>query len=150
MGAELDRRGLKPDRILSSPAARALQTARQMAAAASWTTEIELDERLYHANAGAGLLILRRQPTAAGVLLVAAHEPMCSELLAVLSGESWRAFPTSGVAILDCDIDDWAELGGQSSARRLLLRPSDLGPREELERPSPFSKGAGADGAGGS
>ncbi len=60
-------------------------------------------------------------------MLVSAHEPMCSELIALLCDLSEEPrFPPAAFAVLDFAAEKWSEIGVGSAALRLLATPRDL------------------------
>lgn len=126
---ELQRRGLAPQAVLTSTALRALETTEAALAAGGWGVEARGEERLYHANQGTGLALLRSQPDHVDTLLVSAHEPMCSDLTRALSGAPLAGFPTGAVAILDCEVESWRELAVGACTLRALLTPREVAAR---------------------
>lgn len=119
-GRFLREREVEPEVLLTSPAVRARSTLNLVAEAASWTGEPVLEQRLYGASAGEVLEIVESHRGDAASLLVCGHEPWCSGVVAVLSGESLR-FPTATVACLEVER---LEPGGATLA--WLQRPREL------------------------
>ena len=109
MGRRLKGRGLRPSLILTSPAARALATARAVAEALGYPDEfIEHEPGLYHASPDAILAIVARQDETHRHLLVCGHNPGMTELASRLVGTDIGNMPTAAVLSVAGDADDWA------------------------------------------
>jgi len=122
--------GISPDVILTSPARRTHETADVAAKAAEWTCPVLIEPRLYHGTAGAGLTVVRQLPETADVVLISAHEPMCSELVAMLSSAAAAPdFPPASIAVLDASVDKWSEMEAGTASLRLLETPRQLSAR---------------------
>jgi phosphohistidine phosphatase len=112
MGRRLKDRGLKPDKILSSPAVRAISTTtiltRALGVAAS---KVSQDERLYLANPKDLLKVIQELGGAAKHLMVVGHNPGLTEFADALSTErSVDNMPTCAVYTLQFAIKNWSEL----------------------------------------
>jgi phosphohistidine phosphatase len=112
MGRRLKGRGVKPDKVLSSPAVRALSTTtimtRELGVPASKVTQ---DERLYLASTKELLKVIRENGNAAKHLMIVGHNPGLTEFADALSSErSIDNMPTCAAYTLDFDIKNWSEL----------------------------------------
>jgi phosphohistidine phosphatase len=97
MGGRLRRRGVRPDLLLSSPARRALSTARTVAREIGYErSEIATDERLYLASPGLLLEIVREQRENLGSVMLFGHNPGFTRLAELLTGERIENVPTCG------------------------------------------------------
>jgi phosphohistidine phosphatase len=112
MARRLRARKLKPDRILTSPAVRALTTATIMAHELKVNAARVLqDERLYLASAPDMLAVAREKGGDATHLMVFGHNPGITEFVNRLSaGEQIDNMPTCAVFSALFDIDDWRAL----------------------------------------
>ncbi len=109
-GAAIAEAGLEADRVLSSPALRALETARAVVAA--WDgdeTEIVVEEELYHQGTDGILRLLGRQPDDADRVLLVGHNPELEDVLEALTGR-WEALPTAAWALIDLQVGSWQAL----------------------------------------
>lgn len=99
----LQRHGVRPARILSSPAARALQTARIVAAAVGYPDDgIAVKPRLYLAEPGTILAVVAAEDAALDSLLVVGHNPGVSELVRrLLPSFATSDLPTAAVVGLE-------------------------------------------------
>lgn len=112
MGRRLKERGRKPDKILTSPAVRAITTAtimaRELGVAAS---KIVPDERLYLASPKQLLSVIQEIGATARHLMVVGHNPGLTEFADALSAErSIDNMPTCAVYTLEFAIENWSEL----------------------------------------
>lgn len=112
MGRRLKDRGLKPDRILTSPAVRAITTttilARELGVSAA---KVVPEERLYLASCKQLLALVQELGGAAKHLMVVGHNPGLTEFADALSNErSIDNLPTCAVYTLEFDIKNWSEL----------------------------------------
>ena len=101
-GQWLARRGLRPDRVLYSPAARTCGTATLALAALADPPAPQAAEAIYHATPGE-LLALLDQHADAGTVLLVGHNPGIERLVALLvEGRSndVRGMPPAGLAVL--------------------------------------------------
>lgn len=113
-----------PYQLLSSPALRALTTARIFADVLGRPRdEIDTDFGLYHAPPERLLARLRRVPESPASLLLFGHNPGLSELATALCERLPIAdLPTAAVVILDAPAGGWAQLqaNGQQGLRDCL------------------------------
>ena len=130
----LEARGLRPDRVLCSPARRTRETVELMRDAAPFLPEPELPAALYHAGPGTLLEHLRRLPGGCGSVLLVAHEPGLGALLRTLGGRTtaperrsaYSHFPTAAIAVLDADIGEWRNLGADRAELVAFAVPREL------------------------
>ena len=112
MGQRLKGRKLKPDKLLTSPAVRALNTATIMARELGFAaSKLQQDERLYLAPAKDMMKVVQELGGAARHVLVVGHNPGLTDFADQLSSErSLDNLPTCSVYSLEFDIGSWAEL----------------------------------------
>lgn len=123
MGKRLAGRHVKPDRVVSSPAARALTTAQLIAAEIGYERKaIVIDDRLYASSADALLDVIRALDAKLDCVMLVGHNPEFSELAHRLSGDLVD-MPTSAVAELNFDTRKWADVGHVAPARAALDYP---------------------------
>ena len=112
MARRLRSRRLRPDRILSSPAVRALTTATVMARELKVpAAHVAQHERLYLASAGDLLAVIRELGGDAKHLMVFGHNPGLTECANRLAAdEHIDNLPTCGVFTAIFDLADWSAL----------------------------------------
>ena len=112
MARRLKEHGAKPDRILSSPAVRAITTATIMARELGVSAQkVQQDERLYLASPKAMLEVIHELGGSARHLMVVGHNPGITEFADRISSErSIDNMPTCAIYTLQFEIAAWSEL----------------------------------------
>lgn len=131
MGIALRALGAIPDRLLTSPAVRACETARFVAAAMGYNGPIVEETSIYAASVETLLAVLCACDDASTVLLVG-HNPGLEELIGLLAGgvdaEPMVRLPTAGLAYLSLDIEGWPHLRPACGQLHWLLTPRIVSP----------------------
>jgi len=138
IGQWLKRQKLPVDQILASPAVRVTQTLDIFQPAADLDQlEPHWDRRIYLASAATLIDVIREGGRDAAHLLISGHNPGLEDLILMLVPESpddeLRAkvdqkLPTSALARLELDIDDWHALDVGMARFTQFIRPRDLDP----------------------
>ena len=111
MGRRLKARGHLPDLIVSSPARRALATARMVAREIGIPEERIIEEPgLYHAGAERILRTVTSLESHARHLMLVGHNPGFNDLANRLSDARIDNLPTAAVFQVEFDADDWSEV----------------------------------------
>jgi phosphohistidine phosphatase len=112
MGARLAEWGPPVDRVISSSAARALETAELVSREMGlpWD-EIQIEEALYHATEEEMLDLIQEQDDYIDGLMLVGHNPGMTYLVNDLSDLNLDNLPTCGVVIMQFDVDSWTEVG---------------------------------------
>ena len=138
IGAWIGRNPPFPDLVLVSHAVRALQTweiAWEAMKELVKEPEVELMAELYGADVSQLLEIIRNASLADPKrLTIVGHNPGMHELAIALAGSGDPAgrgaladnLPTAGLAIIDFDIDDWADVGLRRGRLELFVSPKLL------------------------
>lgn len=106
--AELDQ---VPDRVVSSTALRARETAERAAEAGGWLREIEFQSSFYGAGPDDLLEWIRRADDAAQSMLLVGHQPTWSLLAEGLIGGGRLRFPTAALARIELHAEKWSDVG---------------------------------------
>jgi len=123
MGKRLAKRDVKPDLMVSSPAKRALATARAMARKLGYKRkDIRVDKRLYATSPDDLLRVIRKLGDRKKSVMLFGHNPELAELVHRLSGKTAR-MPTCAVAELHLDAKSWASAGKRKPERVVLHTP---------------------------
>jgi phosphohistidine phosphatase len=132
MGLWLQQQGLIPDYILSSPAARAKNTAEIITKAMDLTTQqIHYDPQLYAANLSPLKNALALCPNDSKRVLLIGHNPELESLLVflnkgrLLSPDDGKLLPTATLAIFAMP-DNWNALSKGCGKLLSITRPKDL------------------------
>ncbi len=130
-GAWLKTQGLKPDLILSSPAARARETAIAIADALGLARrDVVEDERLYLASLDTLLEVLAATPVKTGAVLLVGHNPGLDALVEYLAADppartaAGKLMTTAAVAWFETD-DPWRKLEPGGGRLVALMRPKE-------------------------
>jgi phosphohistidine phosphatase len=128
MGWYLRGRTHRPDRIMTSRARRARQTAAIVAAAAEFRGPVRAKRGLYYATPAALLRRVRRLPKKATCVLLVGHNPDLEELAALLvgPGSPVPALPTAGLLRLDFDVPRWRDIRPATARGGELQTPAAL------------------------
>ena len=114
MGGRLARAGVKPDLILSSPACRALSTARLIAGALGYPiSRIAVDDRLYVSDVDTLLEVAGEFADTLGCVMLVGHDPEFTALAHRFSSKITR-MPTCAVACFTFDAPSWSALAARS------------------------------------
>jgi len=103
---------LRPDRVISSSAERARDTARRVAAAAKFRGSIDELDELYLAEPEAYIKAVRRLAGDAERVLWVGHNPGLEALVLILTAEP-VSLPTAGLALCTLPIGSFGELSLQ-------------------------------------
>jgi phosphohistidine phosphatase len=130
IGAYMARHGLIPDLTLVSPAERAQETWKLVAASFAKTPKTVSDERIYNATVDKLTSVLS-EPRGARSLLVVGHNPgihdLAVELIAAGDVEARERvnekLPTSGLVVIDLAFDDWQLLHPHSGRLDRFVSP---------------------------
>ncbi len=129
MARRLKQRRAKPDRILSSPAVRAITTATIMARELGVAAQkVQQDERLYLASPKDTLAVIQELGERARHLMVVGHNPGITEFADRISSErSVDNMPTCAIYTLEFEIGAWSELEWESGIEAELDYPKRSG-----------------------
>ncbi len=139
MGRHIRDHGAGFDLLLASPAERVRLTLD----AAGLDIPTRWDERIYLADSGTLIDILRSIDGDPAAVLLAGHNPGLQQLifdLVAVENESplfeaaAEKYPTAAFAVLELAIDSWAQCAPHCGKLGHLTRPRDLDPRLGPER----------------
>lgn len=132
IGAQIERLGLRPDRVLCSPAMRARQTLYLAATEINTAPEISFLSDLYEADTTDYIEQIRLSGRDAEVLLIVGHNPATEDAVRTLASPSadslpWPAdFPTAALAVITFQGDDWQAMRAGTGRLIDFIRPRDL------------------------
>lgn len=123
MARRLAKRGVEPDLILSSPAKRALATAKIIARELDYKRkDIETDDRLYPGQVSELLSMIHALDDRFERVMLFGHNPAMAELAHHLSSSITR-MPTCAIAEFSFDAKSWSELDSATLSRVTLDYP---------------------------
>ncbi len=120
-----------PDKILSSPARRAKQTAKIVAKACGYQQPIQWEDSFYGGSSVDLIMALKHLPDTVERPLLIGHNPSLEEAVTDLlspHAEGWYQewfirIPTAGLVCLEADIMNWNGLGPGYATLRWFLIP---------------------------
>ncbi|WP_448952674.1 SixA phosphatase family protein [Labrys neptuniae] len=132
MGREIARRGLLPDHVIASTARRTRETL-SLIEGSLGPHSLQFERAIYEAAPEAILRVIRGVVPEVGTLLIVGHNPGLEQLASFLTRGAGTVadplsgkFPTAALAVLDFELDDWAEISGHQGSLALFLTPKML------------------------
>lgn len=123
------------DAVLASPALRVRQTIEAFEQGIGFAIAPVFEPRIYLASAATLLEVVQAADDGADKLLLVGHNPGLEDLVLLLAGdkdvlraEAEVKYPTATVAVLDCAVARWAEVGEGGATLSAFVRPRDLDP----------------------
>lgn len=115
-----------PDLIVSSPATRAMATARVIAVAVGYPGDgIQEDERIYEAGPAEILEAIRGLDDRHDRVFLIGHNPGFTDLVNALTKPSIDNVPTCGVVVLGVATERWADVSRTTVRRAAFATPKD-------------------------
>ena len=126
MGRILRDEGVMFDQIISSPAKRAITTARTIASEMGYSEDnITEERRFYGAHPSTIIEILRDLDNSVSHAAVFGHNPTFHSLVEQLANTTIEKFPTCAAATISLDIDKWPDLEAGRGELTALRLPRD-------------------------
>jgi len=134
MGRELEKRGMKFDLVIASPAARVRETIDGLTEELELNVEIRFEPRMYGASEETLLKIVRDLPESAHAPLLVGHNPGLQQLVVELTqkdnnglrSRAQHKFPTAALATIELPERRWAQVKpGRGTIAELIL-PKEL------------------------
>jgi phosphohistidine phosphatase len=128
MGAYIHNLGGTPDAIITSDATRARQTAEIVATTVDFTGPLTVEPQIYAAGLDTLLTVVRRIPDEVRSAIIVGHNPGFEELAEALAGnhDDGIRLPTSGLALLDFDVDRWDAVQKRTGRVREVATPRTI------------------------
>ena len=132
VGAWMNNEGLVPDRVISSPARRARETAESICRSLGLKERgIRFDERIYGGSIAEMLASLADHAADAQHVLLVGHNPGSEELVYFLTRgplrqpDDGKLLPTAALAVLR-PLTDWRSLGQGGAELLSITRPGEM------------------------
>ncbi|MBL8016029.1 MAG: histidine phosphatase family protein [Ignavibacteria bacterium] len=111
MGRILAEKGEKPDLIISSPAKRALSTAKRIADELGYDrSSIKINNSLYMADNDDFFSVIRDVKDKVSRLMIFSHNYGITDFANHITGESISNIPTCGIVKAELDMDSWTDI----------------------------------------
>ncbi|VVB48679.1 Phosphoglycerate mutase [Beijerinckiaceae bacterium RH AL1] len=135
LGAYLRGHDLVPDVALVSASARTRQTFDGLRATIEAPVAARYDDDLYNATAGEIRTMLRATQPGVRSLMVVGHNPGIADLAVMLArdgdlaeiGRMRARFAPCSLAVITCNVEEWADVAATGGRLDLFLQPEDLG-----------------------
>ncbi|MBR4214720.1 MAG: histidine phosphatase family protein [Bacteroidales bacterium] len=118
-------KNLSFDAIVSSPAARALQTATIVKKITNYPKEILVEECFYFSDMRRILAVIRRLDNQVDNVLIVGHNPLWSNLVLLLAGKR-MLMDTGCLAELESDIDSWEHFDTHQFTLQNYINPKEV------------------------
>lgn len=127
MGKLLNKLGLVPDLLVSSPAKRALTTAQYFADAFRIPEEsIVLNPDIYEAFVAGIIRIIGTLPDSAQTAMLFGHNPTFTDVANRFSSEFIDNIPTCGVIMIESTASSWAEFDEGNARVKARFFPKEV------------------------
>lgn len=128
MGRHLNKKKLKPGRIICSPAARAKATIMGVLTELDVNEDIlTWNEDLYYGDSRAYLDAVRSADNLTDVVMTVGHNPMTEYLIAQLSDRPFHEkVPTAAIACFTADVSSWGEIKPGMCRLDWFVKPKSL------------------------
>lgn len=127
MGRKLFEAGFKPDLIISSPAFRAISTARRFSRELAYDPDfIVADMRIYDAHESTLLDLIRHIPEQYKKAVLFGHNPALHQLTHFFTSNGPIEFPTCAVAWLDFNIENWKDINAGNGKLKYYDYPKNI------------------------
>ena len=124
IGDLLSKRNTRLDRMYTSPANRALSTARLLAGSMNYPVDsIRVREELYEGSIGRMLSVIRDTPADIASVMLIGHNPAIQLLAEQLSPFEENAFPTCAVLHLEFEMESWESIDDVQGSIRAYEYP---------------------------
>ena len=126
MAGRLAARGATAELLVSSPAERALTTARLFADELGYSqADIMVDDRLYFGHAGDIIQVVHDLDNAVDHVMLFGHNPDVTEFVNSFQGVAILNVPTCGVVELVFDVAGWGEVQRGDRVRMRFSYPKE-------------------------
>jgi phosphohistidine phosphatase len=128
VGRKLNELQVKPDLIMSSPAARAKLTAELIAEQLSYDPEkIIFEGEIYEASVRSLLSVINNLPDEYNSVILVGHNPTFTYIAESLTKKNIDNIPTCGIVNIEFDISSWKEVSGDMGTLKWFIYPKMLG-----------------------
>jgi len=127
MGKFLSSAGILPDLILSSPAERALKTAKKITTELGIKSDkIVLESSLYHAWPDRLLKVITEQNDVHSSVMLFGHNPGLTEFANLLCSADIENIPTTGAVGISFPVDHWRNISYEEGKLMFFQYPKGL------------------------
>lgn len=111
MGKRIRKKEFAPELIVSSPAKRALKTAREVAKELHYEEKnIQLETDIYEADIDDLMHIIRSWDDTTTRVMMVGHNPSFTGMVGILTNTFVENMPTAGIALIRFDLQSWKQV----------------------------------------
>ena len=111
MGEILLKKNISPELIISSPALRAITTAKIIAEKLKYSfSNIRKDKKIYQASTLDLLNVIKQTNNKLKFLMLVGHNPGMTDIINLISDKRLDNLPTAGIVCLKKEADSWEEI----------------------------------------
>lgn len=127
MGRKLYEMDVKPDLIVSSPAARAKLTAEFISEQIHYDLEkLLFNEDIYEASVRSLLQIINELPDEYNKVMLVGHNPTFTYMAEYLTKQPFENIPTCGIVSIEFEISSWKEVSGETGTLKWFIYPKKV------------------------
>lgn len=127
MGRELKMQGVVPDYVLSSPALRAITTARILTEELNFpVAKIVTDEKIYGGGAEYLVECIKQIDQKFNTVICVGHNPTLTWLFHLLCEGEKEGITTCGVVGIKFNMRNWEQLSSAEGTRTLFIHPEHV------------------------
>jgi phosphohistidine phosphatase len=128
VGKYLKKNKMHPGLVLSSPAKRALKTAKEICGYIGYDKdEIEIHDEIYYGDSNGIFQLIRKLDDKPDDVFLFGHEPKLSSLIQMLTGKTIDKFSTCSVYRMKFETDNWKEIQPGTGKCEFYVNPKLLG-----------------------
>lgn len=132
MGQRMSARGIKPAKVLSSPATRARNTSNLVSRELDVSeSDIAYDRRLYLAEPGDLMAVIRDKSGTTSEVMVVGHNPGITGFAGRLADVHVDSMPTCSYAEITFDLEKWEDLDWETGTLTHFDWPNNKGRVED-------------------
>lgn len=122
-GVEIKKRNIIPDLIISSPANRAITTAKLAAKNFHYDNEIIIEKEFYFGHTSEIINKIKDVSNETNKLMIVGHNPTWTSLVELLSSQ-YIEMKTATVAVINFETDKWAEIENSKGTISTFFSPN--------------------------
>ncbi len=123
----LKKEGIKPDKVISSPAKRAVKTLKILETVLNIKKNIiNFDKNIYEAHVGYLIKMIEKLDNRYNNVFIIGHNPSLSELSEYFTDTIITNIPTSGVMAIEFEIKKWSEIKNKKGKILFFIYPKKL------------------------
>jgi phosphohistidine phosphatase len=127
MADHIKQLGVHPDLMVSSPANRAITTAREIASRTGYDpARIVQDEKLYLADVSEIYEVVWALDEEYDTVFLFGHNPGFTDFANTLSSTKVDNLPTCGIFAVEFEVDNWTEIQGNGGVFKLFDYPKKV------------------------